>query len=152
MTVLNYTTAVPALKTAHELQVLLAEAGARRVMTSYDNGSPTGVTFELDTAHGPKVFELPVDVEAMRGAMLKAWRAGKARSISETKARDLKHAERVAWRVLKDWLTAQLTLIAAAQATPDQVFLPYLKTPDGRTLYAAYVARENLLELEGRPS
>ena len=35
-------------------------------------------------------------------------------------------AERVSWRVIKDWLEAQITLIRIGNAEVEQVMLPYM--------------------------
>jgi len=48
------------------------------------------------------------------------------------------HAERVAWRIVKDWLEAQLAIIRTEMATLDQVMLPYMRADDGRTVYELY--------------
>jgi hypothetical protein len=58
------------------------------------------------------------------------------------------HAARVAWRVIKDWLEANLALIAAQMATIDQVMLSCLIVGDDDwTLWQAYRDRESSLEL-----
>ena len=58
---------------------------------------------------------------------------------------DALRAERVAWRVIKDWLEAQLALIDAQMATLDQVMLPYLVIDaTGKTLYGSYRDREQV--------
>jgi len=44
-------------------------------------------------------------------------------------------ARRVTWRILKDWVQAQMALIAVNLATMEQVFLPYAILADGRTVY-----------------
>lgn len=60
-------------------------------------------------------------------------------------------AERVAWRVAREWLLAQLAIIEAQMATLDQVMLPYLQVDGQKTLYAAYREREDTLQLEPSP-
>lgn len=57
------------------------------------------------------------------------------------------HAARVSWRVVKEWLEANLALIAAGMASPDETMLPYLHVAPERTLYQAYREREAALEL-----
>ena len=57
---------------------------------------------------------------------------------------DRAQAERVAWRVLKDWLEAQLALIEAGVADMAEVMLPYLHVAPGVTLYRAYLDNEQL--------
>jgi len=44
-------------------------------------------------------------------------------------------ARRVAWRITKDWVAAQMAIIDARQAELAEVFLPYAVMPSGRTLF-----------------
>ena len=153
MTVLNYTTQIAAAKTVGEVQQLLAKHGASRIAIDYADGGPTGVTFALTTPHGPRLFTLPVDVDAMHRLLVSELRAGRLRGgKSQAVMKSREQAERVSWRVVKDWLAAQLALVQTQMASIDQVMLPYLHTDQsGRTLYAAYRDRENVLALEGGP-
>lgn len=143
MTVMNYTTKVSAEKTIGEMQKLLANAGAARISLEYAGGRAAGMSFLLVTPHGERTFNLPVDIEAMRVLLGRKWNSGQLRSMSYAKITEPEHAERVAWRVMKDWLAAQLTLVATQMATLDQVMLPYLNVAAGRTLYQAYKDSEN---------
>jgi hypothetical protein len=43
-------------------------------------------------------------------------------------------ARRVSWRVVRDWLRAQLTLIEAGCATIEEVMLPWAVMNDGSTV------------------
>lgn len=142
MALLNYTTTVPASRTIGEVQGLLVQAGARRIMTEYDGvGNAVGMAFEVLTAYGPRSFMLPVQADRV-GSVLK-------REKVAPRYRTPEHAERVAWRILKDWLEAQLALIRVEMATIDQVMLPYMADDDGRTLYEAY--RDRQLALPAPP-
>lgn len=142
MPLLNYTTEVPASRTVSQVNELLVKAGAREILATYsDDGRPVGVAFALPTSFGVRRFVLPVNVLAVEQVM--------RRHGSGVPPRYQNHAqaERVAWRILKDWLEAQLAIIATEQVAADQVLLPYLVVDDGgRTLYAAY--REQQLALE----
>ena len=92
MTVLNYTTKIAATKTIGEVQDLLVKHGASRIAIDYAEGNATGVTFAIVTAHGPRLFSLPVDVDAME-RLLKDYRpsGGMSAAAFHTRA----HAERV---------------------------------------------------------
>ena len=59
-------------------------------------------------------------------------------------------AARVAWRILKDWVEAQMAVIDAGMATLPQVFLPYAQTDTGETVYERFESG-NLLRLGGAP-
>lgn len=52
-----------------------------------------------------------------------------------------KEAYRVAWRNILDWLEAQVALLDIGMVKIEEIFLPYVLTPSGTTVYE---------ELEGR--
>lgn len=143
MPLLNYTTTVAADRTIAQVQKMLATAGARRVMTEYDvDGHAVGVAFTARTGHGDRSFMLPVDANAV----LNVLRADGVPARFAT----TEHAYRVAWRIVKDWLAAQLAIIATEMVTLDQVMLPYMAGPDGRTMWERY--EEGQLALPSGPS
>ena len=49
---------------------------------------------------------------------------------------------RVAWRILKDWVAAQLAIVETEMVSLDEVMLPYLRSDDGRTLYELFTERQ----------
>lgn len=136
---LNYTTTISAEKTAGECMTILARAGADAVAISYENKMPSAISFRLETPHGFRDFRLPVNVGGMHKSLLKA--------RLQRRYTDVEQARRVAWRVAKDWLEAQLAIISAQMVTIDEVFLPYLEVESGHTLYEAYTEREQLLAI-----
>jgi len=145
MSILNYTTKIDAGKTVGEMQQALAKAGANSVSVEYDNGSPVGLSFLLVTPHGPRHFTLPVNVHAMHRLLIAEDKAGRLGSLPKAIRSSGAQAERVAWRIMKDWLLAQLALVATDMAGLDQVMLPYIQVGDlGQTLYDTYKEREVL--------
>lgn len=146
MPLLNYTTTIAPAKTVADMQAMLATAGAASVMADYAEGKPVGLTFRIDTAHGPRTFSLPVDPDAVRELLRKD------PGVTSRRVRDAAspaHAERVAWRILKDWLEAQLALIATQMVTLDQVMLPYMVVDElGTTVWGRYQLQAGALELE----
>lgn len=136
---LNYTTTIDATKSASECIARLAAHGADAIGITYAAKKPTGLTFRIETVHGQRQFSLPVNVDGTYKALVNANRAG---HIAPRYA-ERDQAERVAWRVLKDWLEAQLALIEAGVADMAEVMLPYLHVGDnGLTLYRAFVENE----------
>lgn len=129
---LNYTTTVSADRTVVEVAAKLAQAGASQVLTEYHDGHPVGLAFAMRTASGTRQFRLPVEVSAVHGVL----RSQRVAPRYQTKD----HAERVAWRIIKDWVEAQLAIIETQMVAPDQVFLPYMLTAPDETLYDRYVA------------
>lgn len=144
MATLNYSTKIAAARTAGECQDILARAGADEVSVRYRDGRPCGLGFTLNTPHGRRLFTLPVDADSMRRVLAREDAEGKLKAGTRPAGgwSSPEHAERVAWRVVKDWLEAQLALINAQMASLTQVMLPYLLVDPEQTLYAAYTARE----------
>ena len=140
MALLNYTTSVPANRSLAEIQQALVKGGARSVMVDYDDaGQPSALVFALRTPLGNASFRLPANVAAVEkllaGTGARSHRAG-------AKVSDAEHARRVAWRVIKDWVEAQLALVETHMASLDQVMFPYLQVESGATLYEAYRDRQ----------
>lgn len=127
MPIKNYTTKVSAPKTVGEIQEILGAHGASSIMTTYDDGAINAVAFSYRASYGMRSFELPANVVGVHEAM--------ARDGVKC---DRAQAERVAWRILRDWIDAQMAMVEAGQAAMDEVFMPYMLGGDGRTLYASY--------------
>jgi hypothetical protein len=128
---INYTTQVPVVATISHIQRTLVEAGARQVLVEYDDRRmPCGIAFAAETPAGSRQFVLPVNGERVQ-IVLKRDRVPPRYSTRE-------HADRVAWRILKDWLEAQLAIIRTDMVSLDQVMLPYMRADDGRTVYEVY--------------
>lgn len=60
---------------------------------------------------------------------------------------DREQAERVAWRIVKDWVEAQMAILESEMVQMDEIFLPYMVDNNGQTLFQAY--RSNQLMLGG---
>jgi hypothetical protein len=148
---LNYTTKIPAKRTAAECFDLLMEAGADHVLVSYEDKRPAGLRFMIDTAGGRRDFLLPIGAAAMGKVLRRELNASRPHVSAAEFDRMLgaEHASNVAWRVVRDWLAAQLALIAAGLAELDQVMLPYLQVEAGETLYDRYLAAQGQLALTG---
>jgi hypothetical protein len=130
MPILNYTTSIKSEKTASEIQRKLVDAGACAVTSEYnDDGILSVITFSFKDNDRLVNFRLPINVE------------GVYKSLSDSRApRRLKtyeQASRVAWRIVKDWIEAQVAMIEASQADIIEIFLPYVQDGTGQTLYQA---------------
>jgi hypothetical protein len=147
---LNYTTKIPVTKTTSECLDLLAQAGADSASISYTDRKPTGLAFRLNTPHGPRDFSMPVNIDGIRQLLAEvSWPAS---GVELRRLTAPGHAAEVAWRIVKDWLEAQLALVAAQMVTIDEVMLPYLQVGPGVTLWQAYLERESTLALTGGTS
>lgn len=137
MPILNYTTTVNVFKTLGEIQMQLVKHGAKKIMQDYDDaGHITALSFLVDTPTGPRGIRLPANVDAVHAVLIK----------QRVKC-DREQAERVAWRIVKDWVEAQMAILESEMVQMDEIFLPYMVNGSGQTLFQAY--RNNQLMLEG---
>lgn len=144
MPILNYTTTVDAAKSIGEITGILSRFGARTIVTDYDpDGFVSGISFVIMIEGLPLSIRLPVNVDgvfrSLRGA-----KGVPNRSKTEAQAR------RVAWRILKDWLEAQLALFQVGQAEMAQVLMPYATDAAGRTAYSMF-KESHLKQLNAAP-
>lgn len=145
MPLLNYTTTVAAGKTVLEIQAILAKAGANAILAEYRNGEVVALSFVIETQFGNRPFKLPVDTERVLAVLKRQARAGKLPpryAVPE-------QAQRVSWRILKDWIEAQLALIETEMVSLDQVLLPYMTTDTGHSVYEVLVERRFALPALG---
>jgi hypothetical protein len=129
MAILNYTTSVDAKKTVAEIQEKLSKAGCKRIIIDYDDEqNPASVSFSVNWNNNLVFFQLPCNHKSVLNAMIKS------KDVRSGLCTDAQ-AYRVSWRIIKDWIEAQLAIVEAEQATIQQVFLPYAMTKGGQTLY-----------------
>ena len=55
-----------------------------------------------------------------------------------------------AWRIVKDWVEAQMALVETRMATTQEVFLPYAIMPDGHTLAEKIISDPKFLLGDGK--
>lgn len=130
MAILNYTTSISAEKTASEIQAKLVKANACAVLMEYENSVLSHLSFKVNTKHGEMSFRLPANIDGVLRAMQRDSKIPKSQKTRE-------QASRVAWRIVKDWVEAQIAIIEADMATLPQVFLPYMQTESG-TVYECF--------------
>lgn len=132
MNLKNYTSSVPMERTVGRIEELLAKAGASGILKDYDQGRLSALAFKVLLPTGrPIAIRLPANAEAVYQTMRKAVIRPRAGTLDNLRAQ----ADRTAWKLMEDWVSVQLSLIAMQQADFMQVFLPYVW--DGRqTFYA----------------
>lgn len=142
MPLLNYTTSIDSLKTISEIQRCLVEHGARQISLGYGPGKqPDAIEFLMPTVFGDRPFRLPCRLAAVEQTLRDQCRAGKiARRFTTPE-----QAARVGWRIVKDWIEAQMAIIESGMVSLDEVFLPYMIGSHDRTVYQ--VMREQHLAL-----
>jgi hypothetical protein len=139
MPLLNYTTEVDADKSAQEIAKMLSRAGAKAVLTEYDEeeGYVTAISFKIKLNGQDVAFRLPCDWKPVFEVMYKdkkSYSSYDSRFASQQSSRRAQ-AIRTAWRIVKDWTEAQLAIIETRMVKTEQVFLPYAIMRDNKTLY-----------------
>ena len=125
---LNYTTTVDAPRTVAEIEKILVKHGARSFLKNYDDeGCIESVSFLVPHPKGDISIRLPVDPDAVLKVL--------TRQRVQPRYRDQSHAVRVAWRIVKDWVEAQMAILETEMVKLEQIFLPYVITPSGQTLF-----------------
>ena len=84
---------------------------------------------------GMEAVRLPANVDAVQKTLAK----------QKVKA-DREQAQRVAWRIIKDWVAAQMAILESEMVSMDEIFLPYMLNPDGQTVHQLFVKKQLLLE------
>ena len=125
MSLKNYSTNIPTAKTIMEIEDILAKHRATDIWKQYDtNGNIIALNFAVNTDFGKMPFKLPVNIEAVR-QILKSEKKSKKINLSKQQIEDVQTAQRIAWRIMKDWIDAQMALIDISMVKLEQVFLPY---------------------------
>lgn len=131
MPILNYTTEVPVEKTASQIHALLVRAKADAVMNEYKDGVLVSIAFRITTKHGVIQYKLPAHIRGVLGAM------NQNKKVPRSKV-NMEQAARVGWRIVKDWIEAQLAMIESQMADVPEIFLPYAITATGQTVYERF--------------
>lgn len=142
MAILNYTTTVDAFKTVSEIEYILMKHRAKSIMKNYDGESITGLSFLIDTGAQQIPVRLPAKVDECLKVLKQEKKDNPRKQIKDTR----EQAERVAWRILKDWVEAQMALLDIEMVKFEEIFLPYIETQGGKTIYERLEERKFLLE------
>ncbi len=144
MSLLNYTTKIDPDKTAQEIAKVLSMHGAKAVLTEYDEkeGTVTAISFRIRVNDQDVAFRLPSDWRPVLSVM-------KADSKMGNEFKNQAQAVRTAWRIVKDWVEAQMALVETQMVTTQQVFLPYALMLDGKTTLYDKVQEKGFLLGDG---
>ena len=137
MGLLNYTTKIDPDKTAQEIAKCLSMHGASAVLTEYspENSYASAISFQIKVGEQKMGFRLPCDWKPVfanltKNAKIRPYHA----KYDRWKGEQEMQAVRTAWRIVKNWVEAQMALVETQMVTTAEVFLPYAVMKDGRTL------------------
>lgn len=140
--ILNYHTKISAEQTIAEIQRMLAQNGANAVMTEYGPESTvSAVSFRLEHQGVQVSFRLPANIDPIYVLV--------QRHGDRPKHRTREHATKVAWRIIRQWIEAQLAIVQCEQVEMVEAFLPFAQDPEtGDTVYQR-LAKDNFALLTG---
>lgn len=133
MKLINYTSKISTDKTYVEITKILSEMGVKAIMAEYDDEQVMdAIAFRVNGKFGLVMYRLPANIDKIYKEIQNRPRYQKLTNANRTR----EQAARIAWRIIKDWIEAQMSLIYADQVDLEQVFLPYMQTGiDGETVY-----------------
>jgi hypothetical protein len=113
--------------------------GAQAVLTEYDPDGAyvSSLSFKIAVNGQPMSFRLPCDWRPVLAILTKGKRQPPKYDERRYAAWETQHREqavRTAWRIVKDWVEAQMALVETQMISTQDVFLPYAVIGDGRTL------------------
>jgi len=150
MTVRNYTTQIKTEKTLMEIENILVKFGAEGIYKEYQGNKINGLMFFLIKDNQKIPFKIPMSIEKSRTVIVKAVNEGKLpRKFLEEPLRS-DQAERVCWRIIKDWIDSQLSLLEMNFAEATEILLPYAYDyAESKTLYQKFLEnKDRYLALE----
>lgn len=142
MAILNYTTQIDVYKTVAEIEKILSEHGVMSIMKQYEDGQVVSLSFLIDDGEKKIPVRMPIRVDECLKVMQKQKKEHPKMQIKATK----EQASKVAWRIMKDWIEVQMALLEINMVRFEEIFLPYIETTGGKTIYEKLEERKFLLE------
>lgn len=136
-------TRISAQSSAAEIQKILMEFGASRVMQEFKDRKITGLSFILELQGRPIPFSMPIRTDALFKLIQKTRPYNNRERYEDY---DRERAERIAWRQLLRWLQAQLAFVQTGQVEAGEVLMAFIKV-SGKTMFQQMI-ESNFLALE----
>jgi hypothetical protein len=130
----NYTSSVAAARSVAHIEAVLAAHGAQSVLKQYDPETRKliAVSFFMQIGHKLIPFRLP----ARADQVFILFRNAMKRTTPGILEKAQEQAERTAWKIISDWVDAQMALVDLQQAEIAEIFMPYMWNDKlGKSLY-----------------
>ena len=130
----NYTTTIPESRTIMEIEQILSLFGATAILKDFrGDGSVKALSFKVMTEHGEMPFKIPMNDKAIAQYRSEQFTGY---TKKQNTLNDLDSARRIGWRIIKDWVHAQLSIVQLKLVKVQEVFLPYIYNPiEEKTFY-----------------
>jgi|SRR6056297_675530 len=124
MVLKNYTTSISVEKTMMEIEKILASHGASHIFKMYnDDHQPMALAFKASINGQLISFKLPMEEDKILRVFQIEVNKGK---LPKKYYSDKDQARRTGWRIIKDWVVAQMALIEIHVVKFEEIFLPYI--------------------------
>jgi hypothetical protein len=132
----NYTSSQTVDKSLAEITKALVRAGAAGLATRYDeHGAPVALAFALPWQDRELQYLLPLRPDEVAAVL--------TRQQVEPRYLRPEHVQRVAWRILRDWVVSQVAMIESGMLTLPEVMFPYMRTTaEGPTVWQEWELSE----------
>jgi len=135
----NYSTTVPAMVSVGQIQQILLSFGAKNIMLKADEKrkSVIGISFTYEVQGKTIPFKLPADIEKVQQYLYREYMSHTKRP-RKTESDFYEEAERVTWRINKDWIHSSYVSVLETEQVPPLALLMGLMMLDSKTtLYQA---------------
>jgi hypothetical protein len=154
----NYTSDVPVSESIRRIEQVLIQCGVKNIGKEYGiDQKVVALTFTIEDEGRPWLIRLPAREKEAADALWRDYMGDDLLPNGDIKwscrkkmKKDAftKQGERTAWRVAKDWVEVQMSLVQLKQVTPLQVFLAYAW--DGKRTYYDALKQSGYAGLLGR--
>lgn len=114
----------------------LVKAGASGVYKGYEDGRIVSMSFSILLKGNMINFKLPIGWKKVQQVL---------KNEEAKNAGDDDYAYRIAWAIMRDWISAQMAILASETVTIPQLFLPYAVAKNGQTLFEEVIKSGILL-------
>lgn len=140
----NYTSEVPAARSIHYIEEKLAAHQATQILKQFGADTKvTSISFTMIIGGQTINFRLPARVDECKKRLSRLVR----RPNQGTEKRVADQAERTAWKIVSDWIDAQMAMVELAQVDFVEVFMPYVFDPARQKTFYEMVKENNFKAL-----
>ena len=137
----NYTTNKDCNRTISEIEQTLAKLGARKVLKEYDDaGNVSVIQFIIPINDREIPIKLPSRIDripaALRHVLNNEKLSSSQQSLIRRAMKEPGRAANIGWRIIQDWLEAQIAVMTLDQINLMEALLPFtVWAGSGKTLY-----------------
>lgn len=106
-----------------------------------DDGRVKALAFNVKMPNGELPIRLPINTAATLKVLQRQW----DERLIESKYAKNDQAYRVAWRNIFHWVSAQMALLETEMVKMEEIFLGYVITPGGQTIFEVMEGKGFLL-------